>query len=202
MGADKAALRLGPRTFLGHCLCAALAVHPRALVSVGAGPCAVASPAGLSEFPADRWRVVPDDPDAAGHGPIGGLVSAARVCRAPWLQALPCDCPLAPPALLRALAGRVAEAEAAGRVAVMPVGPAGFAEPLHAVYSAQALRSGAAEAMRGGSNRVAGRWIDEAGGALLVPWATELRDADPRGLAFLNANTPSGLCELRAAAAQ
>jgi molybdopterin-guanine dinucleotide biosynthesis protein A len=171
MGADKALLRLGGRTF----------------VELAAG--ALGSVAGVV-------RVVGSRPGTAGHGlavvrdvyenlgALGGLHAALSACGVRWAAVLSCDLPFATAGLL----ARLASFRGEDCDAVAPLQEDGRPQPLCALYAAAACRAAAEELIRDGElrprvllKRVRTRWVA----------FEELADLPGSANFFRNVNTPS-----------
>lgn len=130
-------------------------------------------------------RVVDDAwPDA---GPLGGLLSACAVLRAPWVFAVAGDAPFVTSAILDALSA----ARCAGDEAVVPVHGTGSArrlEPLAALYERTRVLD-------------AGRELLESGGRAMHALLDRLRVRTVTfddGEAFANVNTPADYERVRA----
>ncbi|HWW74850.1 MAG TPA: molybdenum cofactor guanylyltransferase [Pyrinomonadaceae bacterium] len=177
MGADKALLRLGGRTFVG------LAAE------------ALGAVAGVV-------RVVGSRPGAAGHGlavvpdvyehlgALGGLHAALSACGARWSAVLSCDLPFVTAGLL----ARLASFRGEGFDAVAPFQEDGRPQPLCALYAAAACRAVAEELIREGElrprallERVRTRWVA----------FDELADLPGSADFFRNVNTPPDYEEAR-----
>jgi molybdopterin-guanine dinucleotide biosynthesis protein A len=127
------------------------------------------------------WLGLPQVPDALpDSGPLGGLVAGLEAATHPHVAAVAADMPFASAAVLRLLAALVG-----GHDAAVPVSAAGT-EPLHAVYSRNALVS-FEEALREGrlAVRVALEGLD-----VRVVTEAEWRPADPDGRFAENVNRP------------
>ena len=117
-------------------------------------------------------------------GPLAGLEAGLAASRAGKSLVVACDMPW----LEKALLGFLLE-QACGYQAVVPLNPAGRAEPLCAVYSKECLpviRRHLAE----GSFKMAG-WLGDVK-TLFVP-AQKLAEFDPELHSFRNLNRPSDL---------
>jgi molybdenum cofactor guanylyltransferase len=124
-------------------------------------------------------RIVPDE--AAGCGPLGGIVSAMRTSDFDWNLFLAVDTPFVPVSVLNRLLG---EAAASDAVAVM-ARVAGQVQPLCAMYSGKALPQLTGEL-------AAGNWkiteaVAAAGGYEIVDFEDERW--------FRNLNTPAEFAE-------
>lgn len=131
--------------------------------------------------------VVPDLADDF-QGPLAGMLAGLRRCRTPWLVTAPCDTPFFPTDMVQQL---VRAAEASGAEAAMPItsNQAGQDQPQPVFLL---LRSHLAESLEA-FLQSGGRKIDQWTGSLLCE---RVRFADPE--AFVNANTPNELQQLRA----
>lgn len=131
--------------------------------------------------------VVPDLADDF-QGPLAGMLAGLRRCRTPWLVTAPCDTPFFPTDMVQQL---VRAAEASGAEAAMPItsNQAGQDQPQPVFLL---LRSHLAESLEA-FLQSGGRKIDHWTGSLLCQ---RVRFADPE--AFVNANTPNELQQLRA----
>lgn len=120
MGQPKQLLTWRGLTFLER-VAAAVTPHVDRLFLLGAGPTPPAC---------DTLARLPDAPVAGGRGPLAGLLAATRHAPdAAWLV-VACDLPQLDAV---AVAWLVAQRRAAV-AAVLPRGPAGFVEPLFAIY--------------------------------------------------------------------
>ncbi|MCL5270617.1 MAG: molybdenum cofactor guanylyltransferase [bacterium] len=135
------------------------------------------------------WRVdrlVHDDPALSG-GPLCGVVRGLEECRTDWAFVIACDAPLVRPELVRELCRRASEADAAC-AAVLPIWE-GVAQPLAGLYRvsiAPRLRA----ALAAGERSPARALRDLSVCHLPEP---ACRALDPRGLSFVNVNTPADL---------
>lgn len=118
-----------------------------------------------------------------GRGALGGLYAALRAARGEAVAVVACDLPFASPELLRFQA---AVLEQEGADVVIPRGADGL-EPLHAVYRRSACLPLVESALDAGQWQVIA-WFDQARVRELR--ADEIAPRDPRGLAFINVNTP------------
>ncbi len=118
MGQDKALLRYGRAT---------LVEHVAGRVEAAAGSVALVGPPG--RYGALGYPVIPDEfPDC---GPLAGIQAALSASRAEWNLVTACDMPaLTVDFLVRLLEA----AEASGAAGLVPRSPAGWLEPLCAVY--------------------------------------------------------------------
>lgn len=126
--------------------------------------------------------MVPDEPAAAGCGPLGGIAAVVRAAPAEHCLVVACDMPHLEPALLAHL---VRTAERTGADVVVPV-VSGEPEPLCAVYGKRCLEPIA--------RRVAARQLKIAGFfedvRVEAVGEEEVRRFDPDLRCFGNANTP------------
>lgn len=124
MGVDKATLVLDDETLLGRAA--------RNLGDAGASPVVVATGrAGrLGPLP---WTEV-DDGAHAGAGPLAGLLAALRLAPRPIVAVLAVDLPAASPAAFRWLVRQWHPDDSA----LVPVDADGRAQPLHALWRADA----------------------------------------------------------------
>ncbi len=118
-----------------------------------------------------------------GRGALGGLYTALRAARCEQVAVVACDMPFVSPALLRWQAGLL-EAEAVD--IVVPQTGARF-EPFHAVYRRGVCLPVVEAAIRAGAWKAVD-WFPRVRVRPLRPEECLLHD--PRGLAFLNINTP------------
>jgi molybdopterin-guanine dinucleotide biosynthesis protein A len=122
-GVDKSALVVDGARILDRQL-AALAPVATEILVVGRPPGGVPPAAG------DRLPVIPDA--VVGAGPIGGLYTALRAARHPWVIVVACDMPFVTTALFE----RLRDAAGEDVDAVVPRSPRGL-EPLCAIYARQ-----------------------------------------------------------------
>ena len=177
MGADKALLELGGRTFLENAVDILLTVTDDVVVAGGS--------AARAAWPELRVPVVPDR--FQRRGPLAGLDAGLRAVKNNSAVVVACDMPFLNPRLLRRLAAQIA-----GYDAVVPVS-SGRRHPLHGVYSRRCLPLIEELLRRGGGmndllNRVKTKVVPEE----------EVRELDPEGLSCLNVNYPEELDRARA----
>ncbi len=114
---------------------------------------------------------------------LGGLFTALRAARYPFLAAIACDMPFASPRLLKheyqAIEQYLADA-------VVPATPAGL-EPLHAVYRKETCLPVIEAALANNENKLIA-WLPKVKTIFLQ--AEEIDRFDPERLAFWNLNTP------------
>jgi molybdopterin-guanine dinucleotide biosynthesis protein A len=126
MKADKARLEVGGRTLLEHVLGQLEPYFEDILVSVSPGQAI-----GLKNLLAIRakakFRTVEDE--VPGLGPLGGILAGLKAAANDACAVVACDIPDINVPLLRSLARAAGDVEIA-----VPVGPAGYFEPLFAVY--------------------------------------------------------------------
>lgn len=144
--------------------------------------------------PPDRYanlnlRVIPDD--AAGIGPLGGIVTALRDSREPWNLILGCDLPLLNSEWLAYLIDRglVSAADA-----IVPQSAAG-AEPLCAMYR-KSCEASVAKSIARGVRKVTG-WLAALKTERIEPH--EWKAFDASGLLFRNLNSSKDIEEIAAA---
>jgi len=156
MGRDKASL-----PFRGSTLSASIARE-------------VALAAGSATLVGDPAKGIPDL--YPGEGPLGGILTALAHTTADWNLIVACDMPCAGASLFRRLleAARQSDADA-----LVPLGPAGFPEPLCAVYHRRARPAIEARFAAGT------RKITAALEGLAVVWLETTETA-----CFQNVNTP------------
>lgn len=123
-----------------------------------------------------------------GRGALGGLHAALRAARHEAVAVVACDMPFASAELLRFQAGLL---ESEGADVVLPRGADGL-EPLHAVYRRATCLPLVEAALDAGQWKVIA-WFDQA--RVRVLRADEVAAHDPRGLAFVNVNTPEELAQ-------
>jgi molybdopterin-guanine dinucleotide biosynthesis protein A len=122
-------------------------------------------------------------------GPLAGLLAGLRAARHPWALAVACDMPLVDHRLVRymVLLGE-------GHDAVVPIGPTGEPEPLHALYS-EACMEPIEQALVAGQRRMIS-FFDDIRVRFVEP--REIAIFDPEGTSFFNANTPKDWQRLKA----
>lgn len=121
-----------------------------------------------------------------GYGALGGLYTALGAARHALVAVVACDMPFANADLL---VYQREEILAAAADAVIPRTPQGL-EPFHAVYRKATCLPLVKSALEAGQRRV-DSWFAQAKIRYLTP--EEIARHDPRGLAFLNVNTPHEL---------
>ena len=177
MGADKALLRLGGRTFVERAGAALTGV--------------AASTRIVSSRPEHARLGLPVVEDVfRGAGALGGIHAALRACRAPWAAVVSCDLPFATGELL----AHLASLREAGVEAVAPRQEDGRPQPLCAFYAREVCLTVAERMLRGDERRprallaeVRTRWVEFA----------ELSGLTGAENFFLNVNTPHDLARAR-----
>lgn len=132
--------------------------------------------------------VIPDE--MPGHGALGGLHAGLLHAPTEKVFACACDMPFISPALIRALAGLLGEAEAA-----VPRDGYGL-QPLHAVY-ARRIAPRIPPALERGDLKL-GRFVASLDARILAPAETAAYAAEAE--IFFNVNTPDDLEQARATA--
>jgi molybdopterin-guanine dinucleotide biosynthesis protein A len=126
---------------------------------------------------------LPVTPDVVpGVGALGGLYTALKTARFPFVGVVACDLPFANPDLLKACRDILLET---GADAVIPSTEVGL-EPLHAVYRRDTCLPMVEAAVKAGQRRAIS-WHDKAEVRILTP--AEVRKYDPQGVTFWNVNT-------------
>lgn len=139
---------------------------------------------------------IPLTPDVLpGRGALGGLYTALKVARRPFVAVVACDMPFASLALLAYQRDLLASSAYDLAVPQTEYGT----EPFHAVYRRDVCLSLVSAALEQGKWRAEG-WFSQADPRFLLP--EEIRRFDPHGLAFYNINTPEELAGAEALAAQ
>lgn len=126
-------------------------------------------------------RLVPDA--FQPEHPLGGLHTGLSACPTAHAFACGCDMPLVNPALVRLVSGH-----APGFDAVVPVFD-GYPQPLFAVYSRDCLPA-MGEMIAEGNLRMGD--LARRVKARLIP-EEEVRTADPKGVSFMDVDTPGDL---------
>ena len=121
-----------------------------------------------------------------GTGALGGLYTALSVAHHPLVAVIACDMPFVSPALLTY---QLELLQKAAVDAVIPRTPHGL-EPFHAIYRQETCLPLIRTALEAEQRRV-DAWFARANICYLTP--DEITRHDPRGLAFLNVNTPQEL---------
>ncbi len=130
---------------------------------------------------------VPCLPDVLpGYGALGGLYTALSAARHPLVAVVACDMPFANAELLAYQREEMLAAEADVAIPRMPLG----LEPFHTIYRKATCLPLVKTALEAGKRRV-DAWLAQANIRYLTP--EEIARYDPRGLAFLNINTPEEL---------
>lgn len=124
MRADKARLDVGGRTLLDHVLAQIEPRFDEIIVSVSDG-----RPPGTAGRAGRRSDVMTVTDGVPGQGPIAGILAGLKAARNDACLVVACDIPDIDLDLVRVLARTACWSEIA-----VPVGPAGFYEPLFAVY--------------------------------------------------------------------
>jgi molybdopterin-guanine dinucleotide biosynthesis protein A len=141
-----------------------------------------------------RFLGLPVIPDVMpGSGALGGLLTALTAARHELVAVVACDMPFANRALLAAERETV---ESLGMDGCVPQSPAGY-EPFHAVYRRETCRRAVAKALLAGQKRLI-TWFGDANLAFFDP--AQVARYDPRGLAFINVNSPEELSAVEAIA--
>ena len=118
-----------------------------------------------------------------GHGALGGLYTALKAAKYPFVAAVACDMPFVNPGLFEFELDVLSKTDA--DVAI-PSTPEGM-EPLHAVYRRETCLAVVKSALDAGRLKLVG-WLPEVNIRIVPP--EETAQFDPQGLAFWNLNTP------------
>jgi molybdopterin-guanine dinucleotide biosynthesis protein A len=118
-----------------------------------------------------------------GLGALGGLLTALKTARHPYVALVACDLPFANPQLLTACLDILVTGNAD---AAIPSSEFGL-EPLHAIYRRDSCLPLVEAALLAGKRRLIA-WHSEAK-VICIPPQT-VSQYDPDGLAFWNVNTP------------
>lgn len=121
-----------------------------------------------------------------GLGALGGLYTALSYARYPYVIVIACDMPFVNSSLLLEAQNRLVQG---GWDAVLPQSGEGL-EPFHAVYRRDTCLPAVERALKRGERRMIS-WLPEVRWQV-IPWE-EVKVIDPRGLAFMNVNTPEEL---------
>jgi molybdopterin-guanine dinucleotide biosynthesis protein A len=124
----------------------------------------------------------------AGRGALGGLYTALSAAQQPFVAVVACDMPFASPELLQFQAQRM---EAENADVVIPAPEDGL-EPLHAVYRRATCLPAIQWALENDLWKLIA-WFPKVKVREVTP--EEIRQYDPRGLAFANVNTPEELLQ-------
>jgi molybdopterin-guanine dinucleotide biosynthesis protein A len=176
MGADKAGLKLGGRSFVER-VAEALGLITTNIRLVGARD---------ERFSLD-FPIIRDV--YSEWGALGGLHAALAACRTPWAAVVACDLPFVTGELFRRLASLRENFDA-----VVPVQMDGRPQPLCALYRQETCAARASELIAAGERRprrllteVETRWVAQ----------TELADLHHSALFFTNVNTPEDFAQAR-----
>lgn len=156
----------------------------------------------VADLGQDETILITNKPDAYTHlhlstftdvlpekGSLGGIYTALYYSQSPYTLTIACDMPFLNPALLRHMIALRDKSETPYAVIVPRVN--GYPEGLHAIYSKACLEPIRqrldADRLKiiGFYEDVSVRYLDEA----------EYQRFDPRGLSFLNINTPEELAQ-------
>jgi len=181
---DKALVKLGSKPLLMHVVDRTAEVADKITVIIGRG-------GNISRYK----RVLPRDVEVledatAELGPVGGILTGAQTLKAAYTAVLPCDSPFIEPRLVGYLFKRAEKADAA-----IPRWPKGYIEPLHSIYSVEALLKVGEATLRSGNLAVRGL-IERMGRVVYIPTG-ELSQFDPELLTFFNINTLKDLEDAR-----
>ncbi len=131
-------------------------------------------------------KIAPDQ--FPGRGPLGGLYTALFVASHPAVAVVACDMPFANADLL---AHQRDILFSDNMDVVVPSSERGL-EPLHAIYRRETCLQAVREALDAGNQRLIS-WFSRVKVRILTP--VETNPFDPRGLMFLNVNTPDELAQ-------
>ena len=123
-----------------------------------------------------------------GLGALGGLYTALRAARHPYVAVVACDMPFASPELFLAELVTLRET---GADALIPRTEGGT-EPFHAVYRVESCLPYVRDAIEAGKRRV-DAWFERVN--IRYMEEEEIISYDPGRLAFFNINTPEELVE-------
>jgi molybdenum cofactor guanylyltransferase len=176
MGADKAGLRLGGRSFVER-IAAALRSVTENIRLVGA----------RDERDSLGFPVVRDV--YAKWGALGGLHAALASASSPWAAVVACDLPFVTGELFVRLASLRENFDA-----VVPLQPCGRLQPLCALYRRETCQPRAEELIAAGERRPR-RLLLEVNARRVEPG--ELADLAHAALFFTNVNTPEDFAQAR-----
>ncbi|HVG35991.1 MAG TPA: molybdenum cofactor guanylyltransferase [Pyrinomonadaceae bacterium] len=176
MGADKAGLKLGHRSFVER-VAEALAAIARTVSVVGAADGTQTTHLTVVRDVYPAW------------GALGGLHGALSACRKPWAAVVACDLPFVTRELFVRLGSLRGNFDA-----VVPVQTDGRPQPLCALYRREACEKRAAELIAAGERRP--RALLER---VLTRWVAphELEDLQGSTDFFANINTPEDYLRAR-----
>jgi molybdopterin-guanine dinucleotide biosynthesis protein A len=141
---------------------------------------------GSQEYLSLGLRIVADL--ILGRGPLGGLYTALFAASHPVVAAVACDMPFVSAELLTHQRDILF---ADNMDVVVPSSERGL-EPLHAIYRRETCLPAVREALAAGEQRLIS-WFPLVKVRILSP--EETNPFDPRGLMFLNINTPDELTQ-------
>jgi molybdopterin-guanine dinucleotide biosynthesis protein A len=141
---------------------------------------------GSQEYLSLGIRIVPDL--YPGRGPLGGLLTALSTASNPAVATVGCDMPFVNADLL---AHQRDILFTDNMDVVVPSSVRGL-EPLHAIYRRETCLQTVREALDAGEHRLIS-WFPRVKVRILTP--EETNPFDPRGLMFLNINTPDELAQ-------
>ena len=176
MGADKAGLRLGGRSFVER-IAGALSETTATVRLVGARDDSLR---GGFPFVEDVYP---------GWGALGGLHAALSACRAPWAAVVACDLPFVTGELFVRLASLRENFDA-----VVPVQTDGRPQPLCALYRRDVCAARAARLIVAGERRPR-RLLGEIETRWVAP--RDLADLSDAELFFINVNTPDDFAQAK-----
>jgi molybdopterin-guanine dinucleotide biosynthesis protein A len=176
MGADKAGLKLGGRSFVER-IAGALATVTKDIRLVGA----------RDEDSRNSLPVIPDV--YREWGALGGLHAALSACRAPWAAVVACDLPFVTGELFMRLASLRENFDA-----VVPVQTDGRPQPLCALYRRDVCAPRADRLIAAGERRPR-HLLTEVETRRVAP--TELADLRHSELFFTNVNTPDDYAQAK-----
>jgi molybdopterin-guanine dinucleotide biosynthesis protein A len=176
MGADKAQLKLGGRSFVERVAEALVPIARRVRV-VGARDETLMYPLTVVQDVYREW------------GALGGLHGALMACHAPWAAVVACDLPFVTGELFVRLASLREDFDA-----VVPAQPDGRLQPLCALYRREACAARAEELILSGERRPRAL-LQSIKARLVAP--LELADLHGSSHFFTNLNTPEDFAQAR-----